>query len=236
VPQYLYDQTNGELYVGDIAELRGELYHHIVNVRRHKTGDTILLRLGNGNLVHTSLHSASDGCCSLLVKSIEECHSFENSLSVAMPLLKGKCNDLIIEKCVEIGVNRIIPVVYKRSIPDYDSCAKKEPRWLRIIEETFKQCMAHDMPVLEHAITSEDLFVQHSCTALIAHVHSSTELNSDLLIGDTLIAVGPEGGFDDSELSAACKNDWQTFKLSLNQLKAETASIVIPAILRERLK
>ena len=141
MPQYpVGDDFN--FTIGKELSLEGATFHHIINVRRHKNGDLLVLRPADGSFVQGKLVSVQKDNCTICITDIKPALHDYTKLTLAMPVLKGKSNDFVIEKCVETGVTGIIPVFYKRCVPESGSINKKQERWQRIIEETFKQCMA----------------------------------------------------------------------------------------------
>ncbi|MBN2435392.1 MAG: 16S rRNA (uracil(1498)-N(3))-methyltransferase [Spirochaetes bacterium] len=232
MPQYPVDD-NFDYSVGKEFRLDGANFHHIINVRRHKNGDLIVLRPKDGSFISGELVSVQKESCIICVTGIKPAVQNYLKLTLAMPVLKGKSNDFVIEKCVESGVTGIIPVFYNRCVPESSSINKKRERWQRIIEETFKQCMAPVMPLLMPSISSKELFVTKDITCLIADVHAGDRLDAKLFTDEIIVSIGPEGGFDESEKTQAAHNGWKSFRLSANQLKAETACFVIPAVIRE---
>ncbi|MFW6365582.1 MAG: RsmE family RNA methyltransferase [Spirochaetota bacterium] len=215
-------------------EVAGDDCHHLIRVRRNTVGDTVYLRTPDGGRVLTEISAIHKNTCILKVTRIIPPVEGPYTLALAMPVLKGRRNDLIVEKGVETGVTRFIPVSFDRSVPDSDSVQKKAQRWRRIVSEAFKQSDAIFMPTIDSPCTSYELFESASgyTNRIIGDVHEQTLFSAAGIGRSVIVAVGPEGGFSDDERKRALNSQWSHVRLHTNQLRAETASIVLPAIVR----
>jgi 16S rRNA (uracil1498-N3)-methyltransferase len=217
--------------------LKGEDYYHLTKVRRAKEGDIIDLRSEDGILYEGKIIAIAEGYLTLEILKKHHADSFELSLSLYISLLKGKKFDLVLQKATEIGVSRIIPVSAERSIPDLSGKENKKIRWDKIVAEAFKQCMRKQIPVVEKLISFKEAVLDSSTAVkIIAHPDKSgkriyeylTSLNEKREIS---ILIGPEGGFSDKELAFAKENGWDQVVFGFTSLRAETAAIVLPAII-----
>lgn len=233
MPQFF---INHSLQKNQIITLDGDAFHHIVRVRRTHMDEPVYLRDRAGTFYTTKIEEIDKEALTVRVTDTQEL-SVVKKICLLMPILKMKKNDFIIEKAVEVGVQKIIPVTYRRSVPDPAQSAKKLERWRKIAVEAYKQSFAPFLPEIEEIHKSIDIFSTHDDSLkLIADVHAETSLDERLEVGSLTVAIGPEGGFDPDELECARNNGWTLFKIATNQLRAETAAIVIPALLLEKMK
>ena len=166
------------------------------------------------------------------------------TLAVAWP--KGKRAAFLVEKCSELGADRIIPVCYERSI-----VCKREPseslnRLQRIAAEASKQCGRNDILELsqevsfEHVLANElagtypILLDPYSPCSLAAFLIESIMAKGmeDSLRQSILLFIGPEGGLTSAELEAASKLKIPRVNLAKNVLRIETAAVAACSITR----
>jgi 16S rRNA (uracil1498-N3)-methyltransferase len=212
----------------------GDEFHHFIHVRRHGIGDHIDLRYCDGSKADAIIETIGSDNFVVNITSINKPGISEYELCLAIPILKGKGNDLVIEKGVEIGVTQFLPVEFDRSVPDISSITKKLDRYRKIIHAAFTQSNAVYYPQILDPVHSMDLFttVTNYRTKLLSDVHSNELLNATHISESVLVVIGPEGGFSTEELTLAQKNDFKSVKIGTNQMKAESASVIVPSIVR----
>ncbi|MCP4137050.1 MAG: 16S rRNA (uracil(1498)-N(3))-methyltransferase [bacterium] len=233
MPQFFISSAQIE---GTRCSIEGEDFFHLVTVRRVKKDDLIKLRKEDGTLV--TARAVLIGESSIEAEIISQELSPENRLALSLyaALLKGKKFDLVIQKAVEIGVNRIIPVLTDRTVPvPGDKSSNKLDRWNRIALEAAKQSMRDDIPVVEEIAAFTDI-VSGDCSSvkIIAHPGSGAslhELLENARANDVALLIGPEGGFTQKELDLSSTHGWKNMNFGFTQLRAETAAMVLPAVI-----
>ncbi len=234
MPQYFV--RPGDLADGR-ATVRGEDFHHLVHVRRVAAGGSIELRLPDGAGV--SARVVSIGEDALIAEIIDKKAPCVVSLKLTLyaALLKGKKFDLVVQKAAELGVARVVPVATERTVPDIEEKeSKRLERWNRIAAEAAKQCMRADVPAVGRVLAFAEALGEGAGARIIAHPAADGASARDIRreCGEAVEAallVGPEGGFSDRELAAAALGGWRAMNFGRTQLRAETAAIVLPAIL-----
>ena len=154
-----------------------------------------------------------------------------------------------IEKCTEIGVARIIPVIARRSDAHLAAAAaKRHERWQRIVRQASEQSRRTSPPEITAPVKLKELDSVLPAGALIRVVLAESLSNSEegARLGDILqprltdvevaLAVGPEGGWADGELSWLLDAGWVAASLGNTILRAETAAIVATALALEALR
>lgn len=161
-------------------------------------------------------------------------------LTLAVALLKGEKFDLVIQKAVELGVTKFLPVLSKRTDVKLKDGEKKLERWRRIALEAAKQSGRAELMKIDLPIEFEKFLVFSLSSRLDGEVRilfseRGGKSFSDVNDAKKITAViGSEGGWDDSEIEAARKNDFQIITLKGRILRAETAAISIAAVLQHR--
>lgn len=155
-------------------------------------------------------------------------------LTLAIALLKGEKFDLVVQKAVELGVSKIVPLNTKRADVKLTDGAKKLERWRKIIIDATKQSgRAKLMKIVEPVDFNK--FIETADGARVLFSERSGENFSTIKQCEKMIAVvGSEGGWEDAEIEAAREKGFQIVTLNGRILRAETAAISIAAILQHR--
>jgi len=221
--------------------ISGEDFRHLRKVRRVKEGEFIDLRGDDGSVYKGMVAKINPESISVeIIRPPEKsrCESPVN-LSIYPAVLKGKAFDIALQKATEVGVNRIVPVITERTIPVIGG-KDKRARWEKIVEEAAKQCMRNDIPAVTDAVPfNEAVMSSSSGIRLIAHPEGVVNIRdylsgihaSNNSIADISILIGPEGGFAAHEIEFASKYRWEQVRFGFTSLRAETASIVLPAVI-----
>ncbi len=221
--------------------IEGQDFRHLTRVRRIKAGDRLDLRDGAGTAMQGRVRDITDS--KILVEITRESGYNNNNESaveviLCVSVLKGKKFDLVIQKAVEVGVGRILPVISERAIPVLDEKTdKKTERWNRIAEEASKQSMRKFTPVIEEPVPFVELVSSMQEGArIIAHPDRSCRSFRDFLKEEgrsqqAAVLVGPEGGFSKKEIEYAVKHGWVPLNFGFTALRSETAAVVLPAII-----
>ena len=222
--------TPDPLAVGDYV-LEGPEAHHLSSVRRFATGDTVTLFNGDGFEYQAHIISLAKNSVTLqILTSTRVDRERQIPSIVASALPKGDRADYLIEKLTEVGVTRFIPLLTERSIvrPKKTVVEKFE----RAVIEASKQCgrnrlMMVDSPCPWHLLLSRTDLPDHR---FVLHTDSHS-LPLAKVNQESIIAVGPEGGFSQQEIEAALGNGWQTRNLGSRILRVETAAVAAVTIM-----
>lgn len=142
--------------------------------------------------------------------------------------------DFIIQKCVELGVDEIMPIITDYTIIKVDNqkIDKKLERWNKISETAAKQCMRGKIPKVLNPINFSEA-VEHSKSSDIALIpyeyeklHSLKFFIKDFTGINISIFIGPEGGFSQNEIDLAKQNNIKPITLGNRILRTETAGLV----------
>ena len=161
-------------------------------------------------------------------------------LTLAVALLKGEKFDLVVQKAVELGAVKLLPINTKRADAKFADAEKKLERWRKIVVDATKQCGRAKLMQIEKPAEFNE-FIKHSAPRrlggenLVLFAERGGKSFSTIKQNQKMTAViGSEGGWEDAEIEAARENDFQIVTLSGRVLRAETAAISIAAILQHR--
>lgn len=211
--------------IPDAPVLEGERAHQIANVLRLRPGDAITL-VRNGIEAHVRLDAVSDKLARGRVIARQAADTeLPFNVTLAVPLLKGDHDELVVESVTQLGVHTIVPFVSARSVVRSLSAAKRE-RWRRIAREAAETARRGRVPVIEDARKWDDLFDTLDKGALVAwEAETLVSLAAALPRSDVSIVIGPEGGLGPDEIAFARERGAVTVSLGARNLRSETAAI-----------
>lgn len=226
-----------------LITINGDEHKHLSQVLRLDTGSIIKVFDGSGIEYEAELTSvnktASVAKINLSYKSEAEP---EIHITLYQGLPKGEKMDLIIQKAVELGVCKIVPVKTERSVVQLNSKdgLKKTERWSRIAKEAAKQCGRAYIPEIGHPVSFKEALEQRNedqKTLLMYEANQKKCLKEQLKcyninkIRDIVLFIGPEGGFSDQEIEYCISSGVDVAWLGNRILRTETAAIAVLSII-----
>lgn len=210
-----------------------------------------VLRLREGEIVQIFDGADREFLCAIekidkketILKIVEETTSpapeSNLDLTLAIALLKGEKFDLVVQKAVELGVTKLVPLNTKRADVKLNDNEKKLTRWQKIIIDASKQTgraklMQIESPIdFTHFIKSVSKNLSDANLLLFAERNGSSfsSVKADKKI---VAVVGSEGGWDDAEIILAREQNFQIITFKGRILRAETAAISVATILQHQ--
>jgi 16S rRNA (uracil1498-N3)-methyltransferase len=150
-------------------------------------------------------------------------------LTLGVPLPKGDRQRWIVEKAVELGVTRLVPLHTERSIATGEKAGDKLDRY---VIEASKQCGRNRlMQIAEPQTWEQWLAAPAAARRWIADATGQSLVVGDLVAtGTTFASVGPEGGLTEAELDAARAAGWSVINLGSRILRIETAAAALAVL------
>jgi len=158
------------------------------------------------------------------------------SITLLLAVYKFDRMEWAIEKCTELGVARIVPVIARRTDAHLAAASvKRVERWRRIALQATEQSRRPGPPEISLPLKLQDAAKLHGIVRIVlAESERQAQLRNILssrsAAGDLLLAVGPEGGWTEEELQLFQKSGWIFASLGTTILRAETAAIAATAI------
>jgi len=217
---------------GDRAFLTGDHARHLAQVLRAKVGQEFDIATG-GEVRRGSVVSVNPERVEfeLGVVVAEEASAV---VTVAISVFKFDRMEWAIEKCTELGVARIIPVIAARTEKHLAAAASKRvERWRRIARQAAEQSRRVTVPeVADPARLNEALTLGAGARIVLSEAEKDLDLRNAVAEGadSVVLAFGPEGGWKEDELAAFGKAGWVSASLGPTILRAETAAIAAVAV------
>ena len=203
---------------------------HCVRVLRYSVGDEILITDGKGTTYTARITNPHPKHCDFEILSREKQephHHFHLHIAIA-PTKNIERLEWAVEKCVEIGVDEITPLLCRFS----ERKQLRTNRLEKIILSAAKQSLTPYLPVL-HELTPYDAFIREQAKRdqqnFIAHCYKEDKrfLKEEIEQGrDVLVLIGPEGDFSEQEVADALAKGFVPVSLGNSRLRTETAAVV----------
>ena len=218
----------------DTVTVIGDDGHHLQRARRVRPGEIVTAADGHGRWRVFTVAEVAPGTVVLQATSaLAHEPRLTPKLTVACSLTKGEKPELAVQKLTEVGVDRIVLVEAARSVVRWDDAkvASAMERLQRVAREAGAQSRRARIPVVDGPVAPIELLAHRGLVVAAADgmpAHALPEPAG----GEWVVAVGPEGGFDDTELAAFGAAP----RLAIGPfvLRAETAAIAVGAALAGR--
>ncbi|HEV2908819.1 MAG TPA: 16S rRNA (uracil(1498)-N(3))-methyltransferase [Candidatus Eremiobacteraceae bacterium] len=229
-----------ECAAGAQIELRHDDAHHAIEVLRMHTGDPLVI-VRDGTAWDATLSDSGRGRASaqLIAPRGESGGELPVAVTVLQAIAKGSKFDEVVEKAVELGARRIVPVVCERSYAEASSA--KIERWRRIARSAAQQSRRRYLPEVGDPMTWMEALRATNVDrpTLVAYERASPGSFDAVVdrIGEArsiAIAIGPEGGLTDAEVAAAKESGGALVSLGPTILRTETAAPAMLAALAAR--
>ncbi len=220
---------------GSCFYIKGADFNHIKNALRFKIGERFLVSEGGESHLCSLMRFEDDYLIAQIIKESYSSTELPIKTYLFQGLPKSDKMELIIQKCVELGVYEIVPVEMNRCIVKLDEKKKKskKERWQAISESAAKQSKRNIIPTVSQAVTfKESLNIAKNLDLILVPYEnengiSSTRaalniIKSGMSVG---IFIGPEGGFDGNEIEALKQEGAKSISLGKRILRTETAAI-----------
>jgi 16S rRNA (uracil1498-N3)-methyltransferase len=228
---------------GNTIVITGSDVNHIKNVLRRKTGDEIIICNGQGKDCYCIINKVSEGEITAEIQSETDTGTeLKTRITLFQGLPKKDKMELIIQKAVELGVHDIVPVMTKRAVVKLEDKKKEEKkleRWQAIAEEAAKQSGRGMIPrvrpvqsfkeaVSNAKLLGHGIIPYENATGMQNTKNRLNSLNDCESVG---VFIGPEGGFEESEIELAMSAGIEPITLGRRILRTETAGLAVLAMM-----
>jgi len=226
--------------------------HHLRDVLRMKAGDTLIISDLSETEYEARIERVTQTEAELSVLAARaNSREPQTRITLYQGLPKGQKLDLVVQKSIELGASRIVPVLTKRAVPERDGAAtaKKTERLRRIAAETVKQCQRGIIPQVDPPLTFEEMLTEiadnhYDLVLALYELEESCSLKQALR--DALpafpdspsiaVVIGPEGGLEQSEAEVLKAAGAELVTVGRTILRTETAGPAAIAMIRYELE
>ncbi len=204
---------------------------HAEKVLRLQAGAAVTLVHGDGQDYFAEVKEIAKTRFSLLVHAKRRNPAIPGTpLVLGIALLKGDPMDRVLQKSVELGVSKIVPLHtrYSERKLDVTRWQKKTRHWQGILRASALQCGRAEWPELAVPTAFSELLTMPAEERWIfspAHSSPSSSYSERRHASSLILLVGPEGGFSAQESAAALAAGWRKQSLGKRILRADTAAI-----------
>ena len=227
--------------------LTGPDLNHMKNVLRMRIGEDVWISDGSEKEYHCTIEEFQEDSAVLHILYAQESqYELPSRIYLFQGLPKGDKMELIIQKAVELGVYEIIPVATKRAVVKLDAkkAEAKQKRWQSIAESAAKQSRRNIIPHIHEVVKfgqavdyAKNLDITLIPYELAEDMEKTKQIFETIQPGQSIgIFIGPEGGFDESEIALAQENGISPITLGKRILRTETAGMAVLSVLMFQLE
>lgn len=222
----------------DRAAIIGEDVKHISKVLRMQSGDRVMLSDGCGYEYLAEIETISRERVELKLLDKKLCSAEpKQRITLYQGIPKAGKMELIIQKCVELGINGIIPVAAERSVVrvkpgEYKA---KQTRYQRVACEAAKQSGRGIIPHIGELTTFKTADMSAYDLILVAYEDRQTSLKevlrANMKAENIAVIIGPEGGLEIGEVESLINKGGKAVSLGRRILRTETAGMATVAMI-----
>jgi len=219
--------------------ITGPSSNYVLSVLRKSTGDRIDVMDGKGYLYRCVINGAKGK--ELFLQIMDAVHHPEEKrtrVTLLVSPIKGPRMDWLVEKATELGVDRILPTIFKRTVVKFqDEETQKCERWRRIMIEASRQSGRFSVPELGPPTPLRGVlpYVDHFENRWLLYEREKSTTMRDILAtqknGEVCVAIGPEGGIEEGEVEWLKEHGFVPCTLGENILRTETTPLVVLSII-----
>lgn len=226
---------DGPIVVGQPLVIKNDKAHYLLRVLRLTAGHVIHLFNGEGGYYVTDIKETDRR--SLTVTPVNFVGGDKESplrLTLVQGISRGQKMDFTIQKTVELGVARIVPVMTEFSNVRLteERTPSRIAHWNKIVISACEQCGRNRVPEILPPLSLKEWVEQdHSQTRLILHPDAQRTLHDlPAPAGEVALLSGPEGGLSDNDLKEAGSSGYEAVRLGPRILRTETAAVAAVAV------
>lgn len=233
-----YFVKNSQIHDG-IVDMDPIMHKHIAKVMRMKQGEKVIVTDESGQFFLATVFDLEGGRL-ILEKALDENNELDVDVTLVYGMPKGDKFEFVLQKATELGVTKIVPFLCARSLIKMDESKfmKKKPRYERIIQEASEQSHRNICPEVTAPIHLKELKDYLSEVNVVAYEESAKqgEVSAfhralEKLTTSITIIVGPEGGFDESEITAMKDLGITPVGLGKRILRSESAPLYMLSVI-----
>ncbi len=212
---------------GKTAELDSDNSHHLNKVLRFPVGKNITVFNGDGFDYKALVQGAKKTTSLKIISKTRNNSESKLDLTLAQGIAKGEKMDFLIQKAVELGVTRIIPMKLERCVVRLrdEKVQKKIDHWQKIANHACEQSGRSVVVSVSDPVSLEGLLEETGHNGFVLHHRAQIGLSQVQETSKATILIGPEGGLTEKEVSDSEVAGYQSIHIGKRVLRTETASL-----------
>ena len=212
---------------GKTAELNSDNSHHLNKVLRFPVGKNITVFNGDGFDYKALVEDAKKTTSLKIISKVRNNSESTLDLTLAQGIAKGEKMDFLIQKAVELGVTRIIPMKLERCVVRLreEKVQKKIDHWQKIANHACEQSGRSVIVSVSDPVSLEGLLEEKGHNGFVLHHRAEIGLSQVQETSNATILIGPEGGLTEKEVSDSEFAGYQSVHIGKRVLRTETASL-----------
>jgi 16S rRNA (uracil1498-N3)-methyltransferase len=221
-------------YSGNQAALTGKHAEHLARVLRARIGQEFDIAAG-GQIRRGSITAVSEDRVEFQLAEVVPANAF-TSITLLLAIFKFDRMEWAIEKCTELGVARVVPIIARRTDRHLAAAAaKRAERWRRIARQASEQSRRIAPPSISAPVRVKDAVALPATPGILlaeseGQLHLKDALQMHSPNEDLVLAIGPEGGWTEEEVALFVAAGWVPASLGHTVLRSETAAIAATAM------
>lgn len=233
IPRFFYAD---ELSVGRTITLSPVASHHLITVLRIDSGQPVIIFNGDGHEFMGHFITSHKKLAQVAITAMQECLN-ESPLFIELgqAISRGEKMDYAVQKAVELGVNRIVPLFTTRCAVKFknDRQENRLAHWQGIVTHACEQSGRCWVPDVVAPLTlAQWLSHERDGLSLVCDPNASESLRDYQKPARLTLLIGPEGGLSDDEISLAKKSGFAGLSLGPRILRTETAAVVALSLIQ----
>lgn len=214
---------------GKKIQLDAQAYHHLVRVLRLRDHSPIRVFDGKGKEFNGFLEIQNRTACANLTNLFTEFPESQLKIHLGQAVSRGEKMDYVIQKAVELGVDRITPLLSEWTAIKFseERLEKRLQHWQSILIAACEQCGRNQLPILSPPLLLDSWVAQRTESLKLVLHPKGGQCLSDLPAPNNTLAllVGAEGGFSMEEIALSQQNGFIIWQLGPRILRTETAAL-----------
>jgi len=206
----------------EIKCLDTEIIHQIKDVLKLGKGEEVVMCDGQGKAAITQILEITKKEIVFILKKYLPKEQKGNNVVLFAAVLKKDNFEWLLQKAVEVGVDEVVPIYSTRTV----KAGINEKRWLKIIKEAAEQSQRMVLPKLLPSQNLKDSLKSPKGPVLFFDPSGENCDGMSKINGSVSVFVGPEGGWDQTELDLAKQSKAKVLNLGQSILRGETAAVV----------
>jgi len=237
-PAHNIDMADPRFHVPDLngaeVQLAKAEARHASQSRRLRPGDAVILFDGQGTEAGGEIAAVSRSGVHVRILKTWARPRLRPAVTLAVAMPKGPRQDVLVEKCTELGIAGLWPIQTDRSVSEVSD--HRLDKWRRTAIEAAKQSGQAWLPVLSPLRRLSEALAESTgfdrLFIAVPNTQSPSRWVPDVSEVESVLGlIGPEGGWTESELAVCADRGCRAISLGPNTLRIETAAIAFAALL-----